>query len=193
MARKTKPAAATAPEPARPASSLYPPAGAHWWSAGDHAAVVAVTRRLKARAVLEFGPGTSTLSLIEGGATSIDACEDSQAWASTWRERLQARFPGIVRIRPYRWAPVPSIIGCDETSFDLALVDGPAEKERRAAVIVYAMERCRHVLVPLEEGSGEAPFVRGVVERFASLYARPVEWIEGTGPLAGAFALIGPR
>lgn len=184
---RKKPAAVTAP------GSLYPSTPAHWWTRQDHDAVVAVVRRLGAKHVLEFGPGTSTLSLIEGGATLIDACEDDEHYFKVHKERLGGQFPTIVRMRPYRWAPLPSVLGCDSTSFDLGLVDGPRQTERRAAVIVYAMERCRHTLVPLEEGSGEHPRIREVVTRFASLYQRPVEWIEGTGPLAGAFALIGPR
>lgn len=171
--------------------SLYPAGGAHWWTKADHDVVVSVVRRLGARHVLEFGPGTSTLSLIEGGATLIDACEDDPHWFKVHRERLAVRFPDAIRMRPYRWTALPSIVGCDSTTFDLGLVDGPKETERRPAVIVYAMERCRHVLVPLEEGSGEPPRIREAVVRFAGLYLRPVEWIEGTGPLAGAFALIG--
>lgn len=138
--------------------NLSIPPAAHWWTKADHDVVVSVVRRLGARHVLEFGPGTSTLSLIEGGATLIDACEDDPHWFKVHRERLAVRFPDAIRMRPYRWTALPSIVGCDSTTFDLGLVDGPKETERRPAVIVYAMERCRHVLVPLEE---EAASPRG--------------------------------
>lgn len=191
MARKGK-ADTMPPAPAR-AFRLYPEAQ-HWWSLADYGAVLDVVERLKARSVLEFGPGSSTLALIEGGATWIDTCEDDPHYFTVYRERLERRFTGV-HVRPYRWRPLPSIIGVDAMRYDLGLIDGPKETERRPAVLVYAIERCARVLVPLEEtpeltGRG---FMRASVERFAKFFMRPVEWIEGTGPLAGAFALIGPR
>lgn len=169
-------------------------ADAHWWTTRDYGAVLAVMRRLQPATVLEFGPGSSTLALVEGGAALIESCEDDPHYLEIARARLERRFPTVVRIRPYAWATPLQILGVDRQRFDLALIDGPKETERRAAVVVYAIERCAHVLVPLEETPALAGrgFMRATVERTARYFLRPVEWIENTGPLAGAFALIGP-
>lgn len=159
----------------------------------DHRVVMDVMARLKPKRVLEFGPGSSTLALIEGGAEVVDCAEDDPVWFATYCKRLEDVPPGkgIVHMRAYNWSPLPRIPGVDDKRYDLALIDGPLETERRAAVLVYAMERCTHVLVPLECAKGET-LMRETVTRFAGLYQRPVEWIEDTGPLAGAFALVGP-
>lgn len=173
--------------------SLYPAEGAHWWSEADYNHVREVTRRLAAKRVLEFGPGTSTLSLVDGGAQHIDACEDDPHWFEVHTERLAVRYPDIIHMRPYRWRPVPCILGVDGQRYDLGLIDGPAMTEHRAAVMVYAMAHCQRVLVPLEETPEETGqgFMRGIVHRFARLFGRSVE-VTDTGPLAGSFALIGP-
>src|SRR5512147_916121 len=81
---------------------LYPEER-HWWSFNDYGATLAAVRHLGARRVLEFGPGSSTLALIEGGATHIDTCEDSPDWAKVYRERLERQYPGIVHL--YEYAP----------------------------------------------------------------------------------------
>lgn len=169
--------------------SLYPPEGAHWWSAADHAAVVTFTQALGARRVLEFGPGTSTLSLIEGGAEQIDSCEDDPHWFAIYCRRLEDRFPGVVTMRPYNWTDPLHVRGLADEPYDLALIDGPQEVARRPAAIAFALARSRFVAVPLEEGDEHGDNgLRAAVERTG----RIVTYIE-SGPLAGSFALIGPR
>lgn len=173
--------------------SLYPEDGAHWWSRADYDYVVRITRELSAKRVLEFGPGTSTLALVEGGASWIDTCEDDPHWFEVHTERLVPLFPEVIHMRPYRWRPIPCILGVDGRRYDMGLIDGPAKTEHRAAVIVYAMAHCQRVVVPLEETPEEAGigFMRGIVHRFANLFGRSVR-ITDTGPLAGSFAVIGP-
>lgn len=162
---------------------------AHWWSFADYGAVLDVVERRQAKRVLEFGPGSSTLALIEGGATHIDTVEDDPDWAQVWEERLQQRFPEIVHVHRYAWMDpieIPSIdVAC---RYDLALIDGPKAIERRTAAIAYAIARCAAVLVPTEdiyEG------FRQTILDLASENRLHVELME-TGPLQGAFALLTP-
>lgn len=155
-----------------------------WWSFADHATVLSTVRRLRPRTVLEFGPGSSTLALIEGGAERIDCCEDDPVWFLTYCHRLEDVYPRIVRMRPYQWSVDLVIPGLRDT-YDFALIDGPQAIERRGAAIGFAAARCRHVMVALEEG--EPNDLRAHVEALD----RPVEYLP-SGPLAGTFALVGP-
>lgn len=168
---------------------LYPEEK-HFWSFNDYAAVLRVVRRLRPRRVLEFGPGSSTLALIEGGAQRVDSCEDDPHWLDVYRERLQAKYPEIVRIRGYHFGEPLTIPAVDSRHYDLAFIDGPRETPRRPAAIEYACARSRFVLVALEcfESAGLA----APVSRIAGELNRGVAWIHDTGPLAGAFALISP-
>lgn len=163
---------------------------ARWWTLNDYGCVVDVTRRLNARTVLEFGPGSSTLALIEGGATLIDAMEDDDGWAEKYRARLQSVYPLIVRIHDYVWADPLHVHIAGEHLYDLALIDGPRETARRPAVVEFCLQRCASVLVPLECNEGSR-LMREACQRLATETGRPLTtWT--TGPLAGAFALIGP-
>lgn len=175
---------------------LYPEE-ARWWSFQDYQAVLDVARRLRPGRVLEFGPGSSTLALIEGGAAEIDTCEDNPDWAQVYEERLARRFPepgwpAVVRLHRYEWpdaAPL-SIPAVDGGLFDLALIDGPLGTERRPDVLRYCLQRCVYVLMPTEEHKTRAwlwPLIEGIA-REAGVPAE--RW--DTGPLSGAFALVGP-
>lgn len=163
---------------------LYP-VEQHWWSFADHQAVMDVMQQLAPTRVLEFGPGSSTLALIEGGAAHIDACEDDANWALIHDERLRARYPQVVHIRRYRWAPAISIPGVDAERYDLALIDGPRETDKRLPVVQYALDRCAAVFVALDGHAG----LRAYVDTLATAGPYRVE-IRETGPLAGSFALI---
>ena len=167
---------------------LYP-REEHFCSFADYGAILDTVRRLDAKRVLEFGPGHSTLALVEGGAHWIDCAEDDQAWATVWENRIVRRFPNIVRIRQYTWREPLRILGVDTEQYDLGLIDGPHQTPRRPVAIRYAMARCRRVLVPLEETDGVG-ILRQYVETFAAQAGRPLHITE-TGPLAGSFALIG--
>lgn len=172
------------------AFALYPEEQ-HWWSFCDYAAVLDVTRRLQPKTVLEFGPGSSTLALIEGGAQQIDTCEDAPDWAEVYETRLQDRFPtdafrATVCVHRYTWADPLTIDGLDGCRWDLALIDGPRGVERRPAAVRYALERCAAVLVPTEDAN---PSFRGTLRDLAD----ELGWhlaITETGPLQGGFALF---
>ncbi len=164
----------------------------HWWSMNDRQAVVDTVRRLKgdraAFRVLEFGPGWSTRALFEGGATSVDSCEDNPDWAQVHEVRLPALFPGLVRILRYAWSDPLTIPGVDGARYDLALIDGPLGTDRRAEAARYALARCAAVLAPTETKN------RAVLVGFERI-AADLGWdlqVWETGPLSGGFALFTP-
>lgn len=167
---------------------LYPEER-HWWSLNDYGAVLDTVTRRKAKRILEFGPGSSTLALIEGGATHIDTCEDKPDWAQVYEERLVAFYPGIVNLHRYTWSDPLHIPATDDQQYDLALIDGPLGTDQRGPVVRYAMERCAAVLVPTEDKN---PAFRQEVHAIAVA----ADWninIRETGPLSGGFALLTPK
>ena len=157
-----------------------------WWSFADYGCVLSVVQEIGAKTMLEFGPDSSTLTLIEGGATRIDCCEDDPEWATTYRARLETAYPEIVTIVPYEWADPLEAALLPGREYDLALIDGPRDVERRHAVIRYCAARCRYLLVPLEDIQ-HPTMLRPTVESLG----RPVKYI-ASGALAGTFALVGP-
>lgn len=165
--------------------ALYPEAR-HFCSLADYGAILSVTQRLQPKRVLEFGPGWSTLALIEGGALLVDACEDQTAWLKLWQDRLQ-EHRAVVTIRAFDWVDPLTIDGIDDR-YDMALIDGPYQVARRPAVISYALSRCDAVLVPLECAGGDETLRRFVI-REAEARGPSIEIME-TGPLAGSFALL---
>jgi len=168
---------------------LYPEEQ-HWSSFADYGAILSVTRRVAPVRALEFGPGWSTLALVEGGARHVDALEDDRHWLKVARERL-APFADVVRVLPYTWFEDRPIVPIDaDARYDLGLVDGPKDVADRPAVVAFALGRCDRVLVALETDSGT--IMRDAVDRLSAAQRRPVEVIV-SGPLAGAYALIGPR
>lgn len=169
---------------------LYP-AEKHWWSYADYGAVLGTVRALAPRTVLEFGPGSSTLALVEGGARSIDALEDDPTWLAVHRNRLGRKFAGLVELHAFTWADPLTIPTIDARRYDLALIDGPFDTPRRPAVLEYCLQRCRAVLIPTEDHKVKSPPLRPHIERLAGVFDASVEIVE-TGPLSGAFALLIP-
>lgn len=165
---------------------LYPEEAA-WWSMNDYGAVLDVMARLKPRTVLEFGPGSSTLALVEGGAERVDSCEDNPDWATVYVDRLEKRFPGVVRIVPYTWSDPIVIPWLGARRYDMALIDGPHGIERRGAVLSFALARCDAVLMCCEDAHSAG--LRSTIIDIATAAGRAVEIME-TGPLAGSFALV---
>jgi len=163
-----------------------------WWSANDYQAVLDAMAKTGAKRCLEFGPGSSTLALIEGGATSVDTCEDNPDWAGVYEARIGQHFPEVVRLHRYEWPEGKglSIPALKKQRFDLTLIDGPHGTERRPDVVRYALARSTWVLVPTEEFKTRA-WMRPLIQEIADKAGRPVEFRE-TGPLSGAFGLIGP-
>jgi len=170
---------------------LYP-VEARWWSFQDFGAVLDVCERLHPQRALEFGPGSSTLALIEGGA-HVDTCEDDPKWAKVYRDRIENKYPHIVRLHDYTWSDPISIPALDAQTFDLGLIDGPLGTPRRYAAIEYCLERCVATLIPTEDdGRKHKSFLRPIIEAAADRLNRSVEYME-TGPLSGGFALVTRR
>ena len=167
---------------------LYPEEQ-HWWSFQDYQAVLNTMERLQPKQVLEFGPGSSTLALIEGGAAHIDTCEDAEDWAKVYEERLQGKYPEIVKLHRYTWSDPLSIPAIDLQQYDLALVDGPLGTDRRPTVVRYCLERCRAVLAPTEDRNRT---FRATLQQIAGEYNWNIHITE-TGPLSGGFALFTPK
>lgn len=170
--------------------ALYPEE-AGWWSFNDYQAVLDVMAQVAHRRVLEFGPGSSTLALIEGGAERIDTCEDNEDWARVWDERLVLRFPMKVYQHRYTWSETLSVNPLvDASLYDLALIDGPHTTPKRPPVIRYCLERCHRVLVPTEDdGRKHKSYLRPILAELAAEYEAEIEFRE-TGPLSGGFALL---
>lgn len=168
--------------------ALYPEEK-HWWSFTDYGAVVDTVRRLGARRVLEFGPGSSTLALVEGGATIIDTLEDDPKWLDVYRRRLGMKFPGVVEVRAYTWADPLTIPTVDGERYDMGLIDGPHDTPRRPAVLAYCLGRCSAVLVPTEDYKVSSPPLRPHIHRMAEELGARLEIWE-TGPTSGSFALL---
>lgn len=176
---------------------LYPEER-HWWSMNDYGAVVDAMAELRAHdfataRVLEFGPGSSTLALVEGGAETIDTCEDNPDWAQVYEARLVPRFPtpefaARIALHRYVYGDPLRIPAIDDRRYDLALIDGPLGTDHRPAVVRYALARCRAVLVPTEDKN---PAFRRMLHAIADELGWRISVAE-TGPLSGGFALFTP-
>lgn len=168
------------------------PEETHFWSFTDYQAVLDVMARLKPVRVLEFGPGSSTLALVEGGAQIVDACEDDAAWAGIYEDRLAKRFPDVVQIHRYVYYDPMLIPAIEGQAYDLALIDGPHRTQTRRAPLVFALRRCAHVLMPTEDGTPGHQSLRPMITEEAERHAFEIEWME-TGPTSGGFALLTRR
>lgn len=163
---------------------LYPEER-HWWSFSDYQAVLDEMARVRPARVLEFGPGSSTLALIEGGAHHIDTCEDNPDWAGVYEERLQAKYPDIVQLHRYEWKPGLSIPALKDARYDFALIDGPFGSLRRDAPLRFALKRAPVVMMADVVDAAVVSMVEAIARRakFAIEYRT-------TGPLSGAFAVL---
>lgn len=171
--------------------ALYPEE-THFWSFNDYQAVLDAMTRLQPTRVLEFGPGSSTLALVEGGAAAIDTCEDDPEWATVYRPRLEQRFPGVVRVHGYRFSDPIVVDELMGERFDFALVDGPHRLDRRRPALAFALARCSAVLIPTEDFRPGDASLRQMIKAEAWLHDFEVEWME-TGPHSGGFALLTKR
>lgn len=109
----------------------------------DYGALVAECRRVKARSILEFGPGISTLALIESGAERIATCEYQDRWLVQAGELLKAH-PHVSVHRYWNEVPV-RVDGLTRKSFDLAFVDSPLGTPSRGAVRHPGEEECNRL------------------------------------------------
>jgi hypothetical protein len=171
--------------------ALYPEEQ-RWWSFADYGAVLEVMVRLQPRRILEFGPGSSTLALVEGGADLIDTCEDEPTWAEVYEERLVKRFPGLVRLHRYVYYDPIVIPSLADRTYDMALIDGPHGTQTRRAPLVFALKRCAAVLMATEDCRPGHQSLRPLIAEEACRHDVEIEWME-TGPTSGGFALLRKR
>lgn len=138
-----------------------------WWSFADYEALLSVVERVRPTRILEFGPGGSTLALVEGGAAEVVTCEDDPRWLEAFRRDLA---PHPVRMVPYAHGDPLTIPTVDAQRFDLGFVDGPRNTDTRGLEIAYAAARCDVVAA---HDAHTAP-VRAALEALG----RPVEYVE---------------
>ena len=91
----------------------------------DYGAIIEEVKRIGAKTALEFGPGYSTLALIESGLDRIVTCEHDEEWFGKAKERFE-EYPRVSVKRYEDVAPTAQLAGVvtDET-FDLCFVDSP--------------------------------------------------------------------
>lgn len=104
----------------------------------DYGALLAEARG--ARSVLEFGPGASTLALVEAGCERIATCEYQDRWLAATVEML-APHPQVV-VHRYVNAAEVEVEGLPPGEFDLAFVDSPLGIEARRYVGFPGQEGC---------------------------------------------------
>jgi hypothetical protein len=136
------------------------------FSFDDYGALLAECRRINARTILEFGPGISTLALIESGAERIATCEYQDQWIAAAQERLKGHRQ--VSLHRYRNDAEVSVNGLCRARFDLAFVDSPVgqpsprsvthpgqEECNRLNTVLYAISRAPVVLLHDAKREGE--------------------------------------
>lgn len=114
------------------------PVERRWWSFADYDALLSIVERVQPKRVLEFGPGSSTLALVEGGAQVI-TCEDDPTWITAFRKDLA---PHAVTMLLYVHREPLTMAAVDGQRFDLGFIDGPRNTDTRGVEIRYAAERC---------------------------------------------------
>lgn len=84
--------------------------------------------------VLEFGPGISTLAIIEAGIGEIHSCEYDAQWLETSKQMIATCAMGEtykLKLHPYRNESFISIPALDKMQFDMAFVDSPVGQGKR--------------------------------------------------------------
>lgn len=122
----------------------------------DYGSLMEEVGRCGARSVLEFGPGASTLALVEAGCERIVTCEYQDRWLLRAVEMLKP-FPQV-SVHRYRNAAEVTVDGLPERQFDLAFVDSPLGIEARMHADIGGQEGCSR-LNTLLFALGRAPIV----------------------------------
>lgn len=123
----------------------------------DYGALLAAAREANAKSILEFGPGASTLALIEAGCERIVTCEYQQPWLSAAAERL-APYPQVDLRRYVNVSDVEVEGLARDEAFDLAFVDSPLGCEAKRKIEIPGQEGCSR-LNTLIYALGRAPVV----------------------------------
>jgi hypothetical protein len=83
--------------------------------------VTTFCRNWNIKTAIEFGPGNSTLALIDGGVDRIETFEQCFDRAKA----IRGEFGAGVRVHVYAPDELPIRYALPLTSYDLALIDGP--------------------------------------------------------------------
>ena len=151
--------------------TLYPANGASILPREDYDAVLSCARG--AQAVIEFGPGLTTLALFEAGVPYVESFEHELKWARRAQMRREPMKPAHVcwRVRRYKATrtklPRPYLA----RRYDLGVVDGPQggdkwqgppgyEMASRYIQLKYALEHCERVLLHDAQRPGERESLR---------------------------------
>jgi len=132
----------------------------------DYGALLEECRRRNANRVLEFGPGISTLALVEAGCGAILTCEYNDRWFNSANELFKGQ-PSVSLLR-YRNDSEVSVEGLrPDDQFDLAFVDSPIgmpghavrhpgqEDCSRLNTVLFALQRAPVVLLHDAKRPGE--------------------------------------
>ncbi len=87
----------------------------------DYGLIIKEAHRVNAKSALEFGPGHSTLALIESGLECIVTCEHDEGW----REKAMAKFREFPQVRVTTYLNEPVAVAEIDRNFDIAFVDSP--------------------------------------------------------------------
>jgi hypothetical protein len=98
---------------------MFEPSGA--FSAHDNTMLVAEVRRIGAKTALEFGPGASTLALVDAGLEKIVTLEHDPDWLATQADK----FKDLSQVRVARYVDDPIVTADENGEFDIAFVDSP--------------------------------------------------------------------
>lgn len=106
----------------------------------DYGALISEVKRLDANRVLEFGPGLSTLALVEAGCGDIITLEYQARWRTAAKNRLWQHK--TVKILPYENSPEISIPDLEKSRFDMIFVDSPIGTDLPTATRFRGQENC---------------------------------------------------
>lgn len=109
----------------------------------DYGALIDECHRVDARRVIEFGPGISTLAMVEAGVERIHTYEYQDRWFAQARELLRGH--PHVSVHRYRNEPEVAVRGQSEMKFDLAFVDSPLGVPSRGSVRHPGQEDCNRL------------------------------------------------
>lgn len=106
----------------------------------DYAELMGYARN--AKSALEFGPGISTLALVEAKVPEIVTLEHASQWRQDARRRLK-QFPSVQVLEYKNVAPVALCASLNgHPQFDLAFVDSPSGSVAKGTERLAGQEDC---------------------------------------------------
>jgi hypothetical protein len=134
----------------------------------DYDLIVSIVSSLKCKVALEFGPGATTLALLDAGVETVDTYEHNQLWFDRAQHSLRTfRDQQRVFVHMYKNDAKIHLPSSPRIMFDVAIVDSPVgvSKRRhefpgqegcaRLNTLRYACEHARVVLLHDAHRMGE--------------------------------------